>query len=284
MVTTSLMCQRWTGRRLSWALAAPGERFDARLYEVHPVDEAVAKAYILANHYSGTYPAASRRYGLFRGGALVGVAVYSVPAQVAVLSGPLPDLEPYRESLELGRLVLDDAEPGNAESWFVARCHEYLLAAGVRGVVSFADPVPRLLPDGSTSAPGHVGWIYQAGGAVYTGRGRARTLTLLPDGSVFSDRARAKVLAQHRGHEYAERQLIALGARAPRAGEQPATWLAAALADVRATQLRHGGNHRYVFALGRPRVRTRIALAALPYPKAADLAGTVPALAQGALW
>lgn len=31
--------------------------------------------------------------------------------------------------------------------------------------------------------PGHVGVVYQALGAVYTGRGTARTLWLLPDGT-----------------------------------------------------------------------------------------------------
>jgi hypothetical protein len=38
-VTASLWCQRWADRRLSWKLAHPGERIDARRYEVQPIDE-----------------------------------------------------------------------------------------------------------------------------------------------------------------------------------------------------------------------------------------------------
>lgn len=101
---------------------------------------------------------------------LVGVAVFGVPVQRAVLSSALPTLEPYRESQELSRFVLLDEVPANAESWFLARCFGELRDAGVRGVVSFADPVPRRAADGTVLAPGHVGIIYQAAGAAYAGR------------------------------------------------------------------------------------------------------------------
>lgn len=86
--------------------------------------------------------------------------------------------------------MLGDAEPGNSESWLLARCfNDFLLPAGVRGVVSFADPVCRRAVDGSVVAPGHVGWIYQAmAGSLYTGRGTARTLLLLPDGRTLHPR------------------------------------------------------------------------------------------------
>jgi hypothetical protein len=74
--------------------------------------------------------------------------------------------------------------------------------------------------------PGHVGVMYQASNAVYTGRGTARTLALLPDGSVFSDCVQQKIRARERGHEYAERRLVGLGARSPRPARTPAAWLA----------------------------------------------------------
>jgi hypothetical protein len=32
--------------------------------------------------------------------------------------------------------------PANGESWFLARCWEMAARQGVRGVVSFSDPVP----------------------------------------------------------------------------------------------------------------------------------------------
>ena len=50
-------------------------------------------------------------------------------------------------------------------------------AGGMRSVVSFADPVPRRV-GGRVLFPGHVGIIYQAANAVFTGRSTARRLTL----------------------------------------------------------------------------------------------------------
>lgn len=55
-----------------------------------------------------------------------------------------------------------------------------------------------------------------------------------------------KFRAQDRGHQYAERALINLGARPPRAGQHPADWLTQALADVGARKVRHPGNHRFI--------------------------------------
>ena len=200
------------------------------------------------------------------------------PPQAGVLTNVLPGLAPYTESIELGRFVLGDAEPGNSESWFLARCfNDFLYPAGVRGVVSFADPVPRLTSSGDQVHTGHLGWIYQGSNGVYTGRGTARTLDLLPDGRTLNPRTKQKIRAQERGHEGAERQLMALGARAPRAGERRSVWLEEALLDIGVRRLRHRGCHRYVFPLGRSRrerARVEISLAALPYPKRVDPAAT----------
>jgi hypothetical protein len=41
---------------------------------------------------------------------------------------------------------------------------------GVRGVVSFSDPVPRRTAAGDLVFPGHIGTIYQASNAGYLGR------------------------------------------------------------------------------------------------------------------
>jgi len=53
-----------------------------------------------------------------------------------------------------------------------------------------------------------------------------------------------KVRGQEVGHEYVERRLLALGARALRARMNPAGWLADALNDIHAVRLRHGGSCR----------------------------------------
>ena len=268
-------CQRWReGGRPSWRRPEEGG-FDSRCYGVAALQEADAKRFVTRWHYSGSYPATRLRYGMYVVGGpepvLVGVAVLSVPASKRVLTRVFPELEPYAESLELGRFVLDDVVPANGESWFLGEIHRLAAAdAGLRGVVAFSDPIARYTADGTIVKPGHLGIIYQATNATYTGRGTKRRLTLLRDGRVFSDRAAQKVRKQERGHEYAERRLIAMGARPMRASQSPAVWLAEALDDVGARRVSHPGNHRYAFRVGsrRQRAAVRIAMEPVPYPKA----------------
>lgn len=267
-------CQRWNQRQASWRHVSDGG-FDQRHYDVAPVDELVARTYVTQHHYSASYPAASQRYGLFERGDLRGVAVLSIPVRSEVLTGVFPDLVPYTESLELGRLVLADAVPANAESWMLARVFEQAADAGISGIVSFSDPMPRAT-SGRIIMPGHVGIIYQSSNALYLGRGRARWITLLPDGTVLNDRAVAKIKAQDQGHEYVERKLVAFGARAPRACEDPSAWLAEALETIGTRRVKHRGNHRYSFCLGGPAERRRVArmipLKRRAYPKSIDQA------------
>lgn len=268
----SPFCQRWRDGNHSFRHPRDGG-FDPNNYTVEPIDELTAKRYVVTNHYSGTYPAASRRYGLFEDDRLAGVMVLGVPASRGALSNVLPSLEPYKESLELSRFVLDDECPANSESWFLARGFELAATSGIRGIVSFADPVPRKLDD-RVIFPGHIGTIYQATNARYTGRGTARTLTLLPTGEVFNDRSAQKVRGRERGHEHVEKKLIAMGARPLRAGERPNAWLTEALEDVGATRFRHGGCHRYVFAIGETRRQRKLVeiTGNWPYPKLRDAA------------
>lgn len=263
--TASSWCRRWTQRRPSWQRTSEGG-FDPARYEVDLLDEATAKRFVVEHHYSASYPSASRRLGLYsrlpgEQRQLCGVAVFGVPAGARVLTSTLPDLEPHRESLVCSRFVLLDECPGNSESWFLARCFDELLAGGVRAVLSFADPVPRRDAAGRVTAVGHVGTIYKATNSVYTGRATARTILLLPDGTVLHDRAAQKVRRQEQGHRYVEEKLISLGAPVPRAGCDPGLWLNEALEAVGVRLLRHRGAHRYVFRLGtNRRERERIRL------------------------
>ena len=269
--------QRWRAGQHSWRHISEGGFLKTR-YDVAAIDEQAARSFVLEHHYSASYPASRFRFGLHESGLLVGVAVLSVPVAAAVLTSTFPDLEPYDEALELGRLVLLDRVPANAESWFLARVWELAAAQGIQGVVSFSDPLPRLAADGSQVMPGHVGTIYQASNAAYLGRATARTLYLLPDGTVLNERAVQKVRSQVRGHEYVERQLVALGAE-PRGGEEPHAWLRRALDQARVRRVRHQGNHRYAFTLGRRRRSVRVAHPARPlsYPKQPDLDKTAVA-------
>lgn len=264
--------QRWRHRNARWQTR--DEVVATERLAVAPIAETVAKNFVVEHHYSASYPASRLRYGLIdtTSDRLMGVCVLGVPVQARVLTGVFPDLEPYVESLELSRLVLlDDPIVGaNAESWMVSRVFRLAAAEGLRGVVSFSDPQPRRRSDGSVVLPGHVGIVYQALGASYLGRGTARSLTILPDGAVYSDRSMAKVRAGERGHEYAERQLIVRGATPRGTGENPSEWLTRALSEIGSRKIRHAGNHRYAWSIGRKDQRARIELETLAYPKSID--------------
>ncbi len=286
MTHVSAWCQRWRDRKEAWRLAHPDVRFTGAGYEVAPIrDDTTAERYVLAHHYSGTYPAALLRYGLYASTStsrtLVGVAVYSNPTNDRVLTNAFPTLAPAYESMELGRFVLDDDVPGNAEVWFLARCHEYLRAAGVRGVVSHADPVRRRLPDGAEVTGGHVGIIYQAANAAYTGTTGAATLWVLPDCTVITRAALQKIRQRKTGHRYAEQMLIRHGARPIRDGEDPKVWLREAKAAARVQTFRHPGCHRYLFLTGGGRFAVRRRLIGLAtsttYPKTIHDREMVPA-------
>lgn len=252
--------QRWRERRDSYRPV--GEPFDPRAFEVAAIPgDTEARTFVERHHYSGTFPAARRRFGLYTRGALVGVAVFSVP----MVAGVLAVLRcPPAEALELGRFVLLDDVGANAESWFLARCLRPLEREGFRGVVTFADPEPRTTAMGATVFGGHLGVIYQASSAIYLGRATPRTLRLLPDGTVLSARALSKIRGRERGWRYAVGQLVAHGALEP-GDEDLGAWLARELPRI-TRGVRHHGNHKYVIPFA-PRLRRGLEGLGRPYPK-----------------
>lgn len=243
------MNQRWRDGRDSYRPA--GEPIRTSDYEVAAIaGDAAPKAFVLAHHYSGTFPAARFRFGLYRRGELAGVAVFSQPVRDEVLLNVFPT-GCAQDSVELGRFVLLDQVPANGETWFLARCFE-LLRGDLVGVVSFSDPMPRRSSAGVVVFPGHVGTIYQAFNGAYLGRATARTLRLLADGRVLSARALQKVRTRERGWAYVVEQLVAAGAPRPRPDQLQdlRPWLSAVLPLVSRT-VRHPGNYRYAWALER---------------------------------
>jgi hypothetical protein len=250
--------QRWRVRVPRYRPAH--ECINAAAYDVVELPgDADAKAFVVAHHYSGSYPAARFRFGLFRRAHLVGVAVFSHPCNDAVLTSVFGGAA--NESVELGRFVLLDDVPGNGETWFLGRCFEALRRRELRGVLAFSDPQPRHDDAGRVVMPGHVGVIYQAHNGRYLGRGTPRSLHLLPNGAVFSARAASKVRRLETGWQYAVQQLVDAGASPPKSTDAMGPWLTSALARLRTT--RHPGNHRYVWPLHR---RTPLPQS-LPYPK-----------------
>lgn len=254
--------QRWRAHRSLYRPA--GEVIDPSRYEVEPIDRPTARAFIEAHHYEPTFPPNRWRFGLFTRSRLVGVAMFTVPVGKTVLTGTLGITDP-RDGAYLGRFVLLDEVPGNGETWFLGRVYELLRSEGLAGAVSDSDPEPRTAVDGRVVMPGHVGTIYQAFNGRYVGRASSRTLRLLPDGTIFSERAMSKIRGRERGWRYAVEQLVAAGSPAPETlGEDLRGWMWRALKIV-SRPLKHPGNHRYVWPLHRA-VAKRLP-AGLPYPK-----------------
>jgi hypothetical protein len=153
------------------------------------IGAAAANAFVKTHHHAGTPVFDRFRFGLYRSGKLVGVAIFSHPVNEKVFEifrGT------SRDSGELGRFVLLDRELANAETWFLARFFDELRRVGQLGVISFSDPVARHDLQGRTVFKGHLGTIYMAHNARYLGRSTRRTLHLWPDGRVVEFAAPAE--------------------------------------------------------------------------------------------
>lgn len=266
------MDKRWLHREERWA--PPGDVIKPVEFGVDVVHERSARALVLEHHYSGSFPAARLSVGLFRktGVApahLVGIAVFSVPMQGAAVtrySGLAA-----AAGVELGRFVCTPEVAFNGETWFLRRALALLRheKPKVRAVVSYADPMERRTVEGLLTKPAHAGTIYAAHNAVFAGRARGRWLWLDRNGQVVSERALSKIKALHRGHAYAERQLVAAGAAPRRYGEDPVVWLARVLREPTFRRLKHPGNFAFVFGLNRAAKASIVAATGggHPYPK-----------------
>lgn len=255
--------QRWELGESRWRPS--GEVIRPSEYEVEPMagKDARAIGFVELHHYSRSFPAGRFSFGLRRHGVLVGIAAFSIPTNNLTLTNVFP-CEPL-EAVELGRLVLLDEVPGNGESWFVARTFEHLRKEGIRGVVSFSDPLRRRRADGTVVMPGHWGCIYQALNAVYVGRGKARTLRMFEDGTVFNDRTAQKIRKKERGWEAAIEGLQRRGAGIYQGDSRE--WLRTWTARV-TEPVQHQGNHKYVWALDKHLRKTLPP--SQPYPKMID--------------
>jgi hypothetical protein len=261
-------CQRHTNRQQSWRHISEGG-FNSRLFEVASITQPVAIAFTARHHYAGKAGGYLANFGLYLGEQLVGIASLTNAGFERVLLKAFPKLVPYRESAELGRFVLTDEVPANAESWFLAEAFRQAAALGFRGIVSHSDPVARFDAQGNQTMPGHIGTIYQASNATYTGRADGRTIWHLPTGRVFNEQEIGKIRQQKQGHEYSEEVLRSFGASPRRRRESGLDYWRRARTEAGCTSTRHPGNHRYQFALGDRRQRRSVSLGfgQLPYPK-----------------
>jgi len=263
-MTTITAEKRWTERLERWV--TPRDVFRPDGFAVDVLRDRDAKAFVTREHYSGTYPAARCAIGLFLEKSLVGVAVFSVPANARVLPHYFGE---DVNAAELGRFVCAPCVGYNGESWFLARAFRALREVKqIVGVLSYADPLERTTADGEIAKRAHWGTIYQASNARYVGRAEPLTLLVTADGRVISPRALSKIRNDERGARYAAAQLEAFGAPARAFGEEPAAWVTRVSSGFR--KIRHPGNLAYVFGLT-PAIRTSIDVqwgAGQPYPKA----------------
>lgn len=252
--------QRWRDKKPVFQVRE--NCFNPRIHDVAPIDEKTAKDFILNTHYSRSFPASRRRFGLFRRGALIGAAVFSHPMNDRVLTNYFGGKA--AESLELGRFaILDLADDFNSESWFFARCRAELKKEGFRGIVAFSDDLRRTDISGKTCFSGHLGVFYGSSNGIYTGRSERTSIRLLPDGTVFSKRAVSKIRNGEQGHEYASRILASYGAdQPPMDAEARKLWLQFWL-DKLTRRVTHPGNHRYIFGLQKSIELPK----SLPFPK-----------------
>jgi len=266
--------QRWRDRRAKFVPNAVD--FQPELYSVDVISCArAAKPFVIEHHYSGSFPATRLSCGLFRNGAarrpeLVGVCSFAVPinnASVRKHTG----LDDPLSAVDLGRLVLLDDVPGNAESWFVSRAfrHLRLEKPGIISVISYSDPEPRHDNAGRVVMPGHIGMVYQGLSATLRGRSSSRSDLLLPGGQILSPRALSKLKAGDSGSAYAERQLSAAGVHARFHGEDPAEWISRLIGSGEIRRRRHPGNLVYTFHLTRAAKIAARSLPAFPYPSKA---------------
>lgn len=263
-------CQRFTlgreSRRPARELINPAE------YDVEPIaSKDVAADFVAKHHYIRSPSSTAHRFGLYRRGELVGVALFGPPASTNAHRAVFPTLS-FKQAVSLGRLVLLDEVPGNGETWFVSRCFELLARPDlyrpfykdgktprvpIVAVESTADPFPRTDLSGEVRFKGHLGIIYQAlsfagGHSRHTGRTNRATINLLPDGTVLSNRTQGKLVRGERGETGAVEQLVSFGATPPAPDEDEHTWLKYWRGRL-TRNVRHPGNFRYLWCLDRRR-------------------------------
>ena len=270
MITTH--SQRWRDGR---TIFVRGDAFDPTCYSVSAIGERDARGFVVAHHYSASFPAARHSVGLFRrvegsGERLAGVAVFSVPMNQAVVpryTGLLAEA-----GAELGRFVLLDDAPMPAESWFLSRAFANLRAAKPRieAVVSYADPATWRTPDGVVTKPGHLGKAYWALSARYLGQTPTRARWVAGEGRAVSERALSKIRNVESGNGYATAQLLALGAAPPLEGQCRRAWLNDLAREGFLRRTMAPGKHAYAWGLTRRARSAARRFAWLPYPLIGD--------------
>lgn len=200
---------------------------------VAPASVADVKEFARRYHYTGHGGAALWRWGLWNGPTLHGVVAYNLPTRPVCESvfGP----EHFNRVWHMGRLVLSDDSPRNSES--------RLIGGSLQAIVEDRPDVWAVLTYAATDA-GHIGTVYQATNAFYTGNSSIEDYFVDADGNVRNRRNLYEITAKTINERAVERG-----------------W----------TRVTGGAKHRYVYILGnktqRRHRRALLKLPVLPYPK-----------------
>jgi hypothetical protein len=201
-------------------------------YWVDKVPTSEGKEFVKKHHYSHGIHNGPMTYGLYRDMELIGVCAFANPCSEAVCASVF-GLEHKRSVTELHRLVIIDDTPKNTESWFIVRALKMLKRdrPQYNAVLSFAD-----------ATEGHLGVIYQATNAIYTGTSGKATFYLDQTGRLRHPRQNGKNITRQ---------------EAELRGWKP---------------VKREGKHRYLYVLGngskhKKGLLNQLQLPSLPYPK-----------------
>lgn len=151
-------------------------------YEVSAIPSQLGKDFVKEHHYSHGIHNGPMCYGLFDKGILIGVLAFATPCSENVCSSVF-GFDMKRQVTELHRLVIIDQTPKNTESWFISRVLKQFKKdrPNYSAVLSFADATQN-----------HIGTIYQATNAFYTGMSGKATFYLDTDNRLRHPRQNGK--------------------------------------------------------------------------------------------
>ena len=200
--------------------------------KVEKIPSKMGKEFVKLHHYSHGIHNGAMCYGLLQNEELVGVCAFATPCSEQVCSSVFGVID-KRSVTELHRLVLLDEIPKNSESWFIARALKALKKDRpyYNAVLSFAD-----------ATEGHIGVIYQATNALYTGTSGKATFYLDQNNRLRHPRQNGQNITKSRAKEL---------------NWQP---------------VKREGKHRYLYLIPNDRkhlklLKSKLLLNNLPYPK-----------------
>lgn len=125
---------------------------------IAPVSGSDVHEFAQRYHYTETGGAATWRWGLWNGAVLHGVVAYNLPTRTTCESVFGKDY--HQHVWHMGRLILSESSPRNSES--------RLIGGSLRAIERDHPTVWCVLTYAATDV-GHIGTVYQATNAIYTG-------------------------------------------------------------------------------------------------------------------